>query len=55
MPALRPDVDGVRQGITSTCPIRMVFDVSPFATLIFFTVVSNRVAMPLSVSPDLTL
>jgi hypothetical protein len=38
-----------------TCPIRRVFDVSPFATLIFFTVVLNRAAMALSVSPDLTL
>ena len=31
--------------MTSTWPIRMVFDVSPFATLIFFTVVPNRAAI----------
>jgi hypothetical protein len=41
--------------MVSTWPGRMAFEVSPFATLIFFTVVLNRVAIPLSVSPDLTL
>jgi len=41
--------------MTSTCPVRITFDVSPLATLIFFTVVPNLVAIALNVSPDLTL